>query len=202
MLLVGRARDRQVAPRAAPCASGSRRSRTRGCSLPVLALPSEQPAPPGDRAAGARGRLRARRRAGGSWTSWRRCSRRRSTTSREAVPLLAALLGDPDRRPLPARSTLTPQRQKERTLQALLDQLEGLAAPAAGAGALRGRALDRPDDAGAARPRDRAHRAPAGARCGHLPARVRAALDRPGLRHLAHAQPAQPRAMPRLWSSS
>jgi class 3 adenylate cyclase/predicted ATPase len=45
----------------------------------------------------------------------------------EAVPLIAALLGVPagDRYPLPE---LTPQRQKQRTLEVLVEQLEGLSA--------------------------------------------------------------------------
>jgi class 3 adenylate cyclase/predicted ATPase len=44
----------------------------------------------------------------------------------EAVPLLAALLGVPTGERYPAR-TLTPEVQKRRTLQALVDQLAGLA---------------------------------------------------------------------------
>jgi class 3 adenylate cyclase len=45
----------------------------------------------------------------------------------EAVPLIAALLGVPagERYPLPE---MTPQRQKQRTLEVLVDQLEGLSA--------------------------------------------------------------------------
>jgi predicted ATPase len=45
----------------------------------------------------------------------------------DAVPLIAALLGIPIGERYPALE-LTPQRQKQRTLQALLDQLQGLAA--------------------------------------------------------------------------
>ncbi len=50
----------------------------------------------------------------------------------EAVPLIAALLGIPTGERYPPLD-LTPQRQKQRTLEALVDQLEGLAARAAGA---------------------------------------------------------------------
>ena len=71
----------------------------------------------------------------------------------------------------------------------------------AGAGALRGRPLGRPDHAGADRPRGRAGAAPAGAGPGHLPARVPAALD--GHAHVtaALAGPARAAARRRRWSS-
>jgi class 3 adenylate cyclase len=63
----------------------------------------------------------------------------------EAVPLLAALLGIETAQYYPAPA-LSPQRQKQRTLEVLVDQVEGLAARPAGARDLRGRALDRPHD--------------------------------------------------------
>jgi predicted ATPase len=47
---------------------------------------------------------------------------------REHAPLLADLLGIPDIGRYPRQDALTPQRKKERTFQALLDQLDGLAA--------------------------------------------------------------------------
>ena len=51
-------------------------------ALPMLAAPHDQPAASGDRAAGARGRLRARRSARGAGsTSWRRCWRAARTGS-------------------------------------------------------------------------------------------------------------------------
>ena len=64
------------------------------------------------------------------------------------VALLADLLGIPpgDR---DAVLELSPQQRKERTFQALLDQLAGLGRAPASAGALRGRALGGPDHAGA-----------------------------------------------------
>ena len=52
--------------------------------------------------------------------------------------------------------TLAPQTQRERTLAALLGQLEGLAGSAADAGGVRGRTLERPDLARAAGPDSRA----------------------------------------------
>ena len=52
--------------------------------------------------------------ASNGWTNWRRCSPKRPTTS--ARPLLYPPLN------------LTPQKRKEKTLRALLAQLEGLAA--------------------------------------------------------------------------
>ena len=59
----------------------------------------------------------------------------------QAVPLIAALLGLPTAGRYPALD-LSPQRQKQLTLEALVDQLEGLAGGAAGASCLRGRALE------------------------------------------------------------
>jgi predicted ATPase len=52
---------------------------------------------------------------------------RGSDRTDEVVPLIAALLGIPTRGRYPAPE-LTPERQKQRTLAALVDQLEGLAA--------------------------------------------------------------------------
>ena len=109
----------------------------------------------------------------------------------EVVPLLAALLGVPTGERYPALS-LTPEVQKRRTLQALVDQLAGARGAAAGAGAVRGRALDRPVDPRALGPGDRAHPAAAGPGADHLPAGVPAALDRPGARHLADHEPSGP----------
>ena len=87
---------------------------------------------------------------------------------------------------------LSPQRQKQRTLEVLIEQLAGLAARAPGALALRGRALGRPDHAGAARPADRARPQPAGAGGAHLPAGVQPAVVGPAARHRAAAHPARP----------
>ena len=63
-----------------------------------------------------------------SWPGSRRCSAGASDRPREVVPLLAALLGVPSGKRYPALN-LTPEVQKRRTLQALLDQLAALAAP-------------------------------------------------------------------------
>ena len=112
----------------------------------------------------------------------------------EDVALLADLLSLPasERHPLP---NLSPQRKKERTLEALIRQLEGLARRAAGGHGFRGRALDRPDLARAARPHRRAGPQPAGAADRDVPPRVPAALDRPAAGDHAGAQspgPARP----------
>ena len=112
----------------------------------------------------------------------------------EDVALLADLLSLPasERHPLP---NLSPQRKKERTLEALIRQLEGSGAPAAGGHGLRGRALDRPDLARTARPHRRAGPQPAGAVDRDVPPRVPAALDRPAAGDDAGAQspgPARP----------
>ena len=59
-------------------------------------------------------------------TNWRRCCAQATNGIDEAAPLLAALLSLPtgDRYP---PLNLTPQKQKEKTLQALVAQVEGLA---------------------------------------------------------------------------
>jgi predicted ATPase len=59
-------------------------------------------------------------------TSWRRCSPQATNDFREAAPLLAALLSLPTGERYPPLD-LTPQKQKERTLQSLVAQVEGLA---------------------------------------------------------------------------
>ena len=74
--------------------------------------------------------------------------------------------------------TMTPEVQKRRTLLALLDQLEGLAARQPMLGAVRGRALDRPLDPGASGPGDRAHPAATGSCADHVSTGVPAAVDR------------------------
>ena len=76
VLLVGRARDRQVAP--GPGAARAARRRAAHAAQPLLlALPHQQRAPPGDRAAGAGGAAStATIRRSASSTSSRRCSRR------------------------------------------------------------------------------------------------------------------------------
>jgi len=86
----------------------------------------------------------------------------------EDVALLADLLCLPcsERCPLP---NLTPQRKKDRTLDALFRQLEGF----------RGRPLGRPDLARAARHHRRARAQPASAPDRNVPPRIPAALDRP-----------------------
>ena len=118
----------------------------------LLALPRQHRAPPGDRPARAGGRAAPRRPARAPARQARgACSRSRSTDvaarPHRCSPTCSAS------RPATAtrRWTLSPQQKKERTFQALLDQLAGLAAQRAGAGALRGRALGRPDHARAAR---------------------------------------------------
>ena len=105
----------------------------------------------------------------------------------EDVAFLADLLSLPasERHPLP---NLSPQRKKERTLEALIRQLEGLARQQPVADGLRGRALDRPDLARTARPHRRACPQPAGAADRDVPPRVPAALDRPAAGDDAGAQ--------------
>jgi len=109
----------------------------------------------------------------------------------EDVAFIADLLSLPDldRHPLP---NLSPQRKKERTLEALIPAARGAGAPAAGSGGLRGRALDRPDLARIARPHHRACAQTAGAAGRDVPPRIPAAMDRSAAGHDAGAQPLGP----------
>ena len=109
----------------------------------------------------------------------------------EVVPLLAALLGVPTGERYPAL-TLTPGGAEAADVAGAGRPARGPGGAAAGAGAVRGRALDRPVDARAPGPRDRAHPAAAGPGADHLPAGVPAALDRPGARHHADHEPSGP----------
>ena len=160
------------------CATSARRTaRTARCTRSSRSSSAR----PGSRAA-------IRPRCGS--TSWRRCWRR-PRRPREDVALLAELLSLPpgDRYAAPP---LAPQRKRERTFEALLRQIERLSDHEPGADGLRGRALDRPELARAARPRGRARGPAAGAAADHLPPRVRAALDRPAARHAPGARPPRP----------
>ncbi len=107
------------------------------------------------------------------------------------MPLLAALLGVPTGERYPA---LTPHAggAEAADVAGAGRPARGPGGAAAGAGAVRGRALDRPLDARAPGPRDRAHPAAAGPGADHLPAGVPAALDRPGARHHADHEPSGP----------
>ena len=94
----------------------------------------------------------------------------------------------PDRRPLPAPGP-EPAAEEGADVPGPARPAHGPGGARAGAGALRGRALGRPDHARAAGPGHRPGAAPAGAGCRHLPARVRPALDRARARHGALPQP-------------
>jgi hypothetical protein len=112
----------------------------------------------------------------------------------EDVALLADLLSLPasERHPLP---NLSPQRKKERTLEALIRQLDGLARQQPVVMIFEDAHLDRPDLARAARPDRRACPQPAGTADRDVPSRVPAALDRPAAGNDARAQspgPARP----------
>ena len=108
-----------------------------------------------------------------------------------AAPLLAALLSIPTEGRY-APLDLSPQRQRERTFAALLDQLVGLAARQpvlavfADAHWFDSSTLELVDRV------DRAPRAPAGLRGDQLSARLHPALEDPALYHFAHARPARP----------
>ena len=95
------------------------------------------------------------------WRSWKP-SWRPTAPPPEDIALLAALLSIPldGRYPAPE---LSPQRRKARTFAALLRRLSGLARQAAGAVAVRGRALVGPELGRVAGRRDRAGAGAAGA---------------------------------------
>ena len=111
----------------------------------------------------------------------------------EVVPLVAALLGVPTGEAL---SGAHPDAggAKAADVAGAGRPGRGPGGAAAGAGYVRGRALDRPVDAGAPGPRDRARPGVAGPGLDHLPAGVPAALDRSGTRDLADYGP--PRSAP------
>ena len=197
-------------PRAARAGSSCSRARpgsaSRGCSrrcrsgsadepharpaLLLLAAPPGQPPAPGHRAARARGRVRARRSAGGAarqagGAAGADLAARggRGAAGRAAVA--------PARRPL-RRAAARPAAQARADLRGAAAPARGAVGPRPGADGLRGRALDRPELARAARPRGRARGPAAGPAAGHLPPRVRAALDRPAARDGAGARPPRP----------
>ena len=74
-----------------------------------------------------------------------------TSTSPEDAALFAEMLSIPNDGRYPALE-LAPQQRRQRTLEALMSQLAGLARQATGADDLRGRALDRPHEPGGARP--------------------------------------------------
>ena len=160
-------------PHAASCATSARRTAR---TAPCTRSSRSSSARPGSRAAIRREARLAKLEALLAPTS----------PPAEDVALLAELLSLPtgDRHAAPP---LAPQRKRERTFAALLRQLERLSDHEPGADDLRGRALDRPELARAARPRGRARGPAAGPAARHLPPRVRAALDRPAARHGAVA---------------
>ena len=195
---LGRARDRQVAAGPRPCA---RRPAAEGrTSLRYQCSPHHTDSAlwPVDPAARAGRRPRARGRARGS-------ARQAGGAARRAVAEPAARQPRSWRRSSACDGSatatrprdLTPQQRKARTFQVLVDQLAGLARRAAGPGGARGRALGRPDHAGAVRPDRRPAPAPAGAARRDLPPRAAAALDGLPARHAAHPRPPRPAARPR-----
>ena len=109
----------------------------------------------------------------------------------EVVPLLAALLGIPTGDAL-SGADAHPRGAKAADVAGAPRPARGPRGAAAGAGPVRGRALDRPVDPRASGPRDRAHPAAARAGADHLPAGVPAALDRSGARHHADHEPSGP----------
>ena len=164
-------------------------------ALPVLALPHRHARfwPVIQQLAHAAGFEPERHARGAGSTSSRRCSAQGRDDGGEAAPLIAALLGLDGGGALRRRSTLTPQQRRARTLAALVDQLLGLAAPAAGADGGRGRALDRPHHPRADRAGAGPDRRGAGAGAADQPARQPAGPGRPPARDPPDAQPARPR---------
>ena len=107
-----------------------------------------------------------------------------------AAALLAPLLSIPTAQRYPPLD-VAPERKKALMLEALLEQLAGLATPTA-ADPARGRALDRPHLDRAVPADHRAHPAPAGPGDHRLSAELHAALDRLPPRHVAGALAPQP----------
>ena len=128
VLLSRRAGDRQVAHDRSTCASGSADERTRPRMLfrarPITRTARFYPIIEQlERAAGVRRDDRPQseaRQAGGA------AGASDAATSGEIAPLFAALLSSPTAERYPPLD-LTPQRQKELTIEALIDQIERLA---------------------------------------------------------------------------
>ena len=124
-----------------------------------------------------------------SWPSSKRCSRNRAADGRDRADRRAAVARARRRAP---PLEMSPQRNKEKTLQALLRQFERLSRAAAGADDVRGRALDRPHLARTADRDGRADRELAGAAARDVPPRVPATLDRAAARDDARSDAARP----------
>ena len=106
----------------------------------------------------------------------------------EDVALLAELLSLPPGERY-AAAAAHPAAQARADLRGAAAPARAAVGPRPGADDLRGRALDRPELARAARPRGRARGPAAGPAADHLPPRVRAALDRPAARDGPGARP-------------
>ena len=193
VLLVGRAGHRQVAAARGRCASGWAASRTRALShfcSPYhtnSALIRSSPSSSGRRgfarddapeaqARQARGAARPGRAT--SWTRPCRCS--------------PTLLGDPDRRPLPAAEPHARSGRRSGRSRRCSSSSPGLAARQPVLAVFEDVHWIDPTTLELLDLRGRARPAAAGAGAGHLPAGVPAALDRPRARHRAAAQPPRP----------
>ena len=106
----------------------------------------------------------------------------------EAAPLLAALLSLPTGERYPPLN-LTPQKQKEKTLRALVAQVEGLAARQPVLMLFEDAQWSDPTSLELLGPDHRPGARASGPADRHLPAGVHPALDRPAARHLARSQP-------------
>ena len=161
--------------------------------LPVLAPPHRHPALAGGPAArrsppASRPPTPTRR---GS-TSLRRCCARGQRTSARRRRWSRRCSGSRPAARYPALE-LTPQQQRARTLAALADAAPRARAAPPGADGARGRALGRPDHAGAGGAGARPDRGRAGADAAHEPARRPALAGRAPARDAAHPQPPRPR---------
>ena len=100
-----------------------------------------------------------------------------TSTSIEDAALFADLLSLPNDGRYPALD-LAPQQRRQRTLDALISQIEVADTLQSGADDLRGCALDRPFESGSARSSGGSDRNPSRATDRDVPAGVRASLDR------------------------
>ena len=114
-----------------------------------------------------------------------------SATSREDAALLAEMLSLPNDGRYPALE-LSPQQRRQRTMEALIGQIEAICAPDPGPDDLRGRALGRSFEPGSDRPDRGQDRRLAGFADRDLPAGIRRALDRASACDGADDQPARP----------
>ena len=113
-----------------------------------------------------------------------------SSTSPEDAALLAEMLSLPNDGRYPALE-LAPQQRRQKTIEALIGQIEAISRQSSGADGLRGRPLGRSVEPGSVRPARGQDRCAQGSAVRDLPAGVRRAMGRAAACDRAHDQSAR-----------